>query len=309
MKNKKILGIAAIAAIALIGSSFAYFSQTMEKENPFQTGKYDSTLVEKFNPADGDEWKPGAVVDKVVTVKNDGTEAMVVRVKFDEVWKTSTASNATVFKTISSIDKANEDPATCSSSNAIMNVWQKDPADGLVKEDDTVVEKTINTEDWILGEDGWYYYKEILKGERKDESNPETKLPGEETEPILTKVKLANDADMGMFAESKFYSILEADKTIAVDENDKPYERIAFSGSAEALAEKLKEDKILTGSRKLVTYTSKAPAEGTTGYSDASYTLIITSQTVQATKQAVNETFGDKVPTSGLNWSAATLPE
>ncbi len=305
MKNKKILGIAALAAVALIGSSFAYFSQTMEKKNPFQTGKYDSTLVEEFNPADGDEWKPGAEVKKIVTVKNDGTEAMVVRVKFDEVWKTSTASNATEFKKITSTDVA-KDPAT--SSNAIMHVWQDDSKDGLVGKDDTVVEKTINTGDWILGADGWYYYKDILEGERKDKANPDNKLPGEETEPILKKVKLANDVDMGVFAETKYYSILQADKTFAKDADNKPYENIAFTGSVEELANDLKEKKILTGSRELVTQVSKAPAEGATGYSDASYTLIITSQTVQATKQAVTETFGTEIP-GGLNWSVSTLAE
>ena len=151
--------------------------------------------------------------------------------------------------------------------------------------------------------------KEILKGERKDEANPDNKLPGEETEPILTSVKLANDADMGSFAKSSFYTILEADGKVALDKDGKPYEKIAFTETSEELANRLKKEKVLTGSRKLVTKTSKAPEEGKTGYSDASYTLIITSQTVQATKQAVAETFGNEIPEAELSWNVEMLAE
>ena len=71
-KNKKIAGVAGLAAIMVIGGTFAYFNQTMTVTNPFDTGKYDTNVTEDFKPEDGDNWEPGAEVNKDVTVKNTG---------------------------------------------------------------------------------------------------------------------------------------------------------------------------------------------------------------------------------------------
>lgn len=49
MKNKKLKAIAGLVAVAVIGGSLAYFNQTMTVENPFDTNKYSSELVETLH--------------------------------------------------------------------------------------------------------------------------------------------------------------------------------------------------------------------------------------------------------------------
>ena len=49
--NKKVIGAAGLAAILVVGGSFAYFNQTMTVNNPFDTGKYDTNVTEDFNPS------------------------------------------------------------------------------------------------------------------------------------------------------------------------------------------------------------------------------------------------------------------
>ena len=50
--NKKVIGAAGLAAILVVGGSFAYFNQTMTVNNPFDTGKYDTNVTEDFNPSE-----------------------------------------------------------------------------------------------------------------------------------------------------------------------------------------------------------------------------------------------------------------
>lgn len=88
MMNKKYKkAVAGLGALVLVGGTLAYFSQSTTVENDFQTGSYEGTTVEKFNPTDGDDWQPGAEVDKEVGARNTGDSALWVRIKFDEVWE------------------------------------------------------------------------------------------------------------------------------------------------------------------------------------------------------------------------------
>lgn len=87
MKGKKrLIGLAVVLGAAAIGGTFAYFNQTLTATNMFDTGTYDTELVEKFKPTDGENWEPGTNVNKDVTVKNTGSLPVVVRVKFEEEW-------------------------------------------------------------------------------------------------------------------------------------------------------------------------------------------------------------------------------
>lgn len=86
MKKKNVLALAGVLAVCAVGGTMAYFNQTMEAENVFDTGKYGSTMVEDFKPSEGQNWEPGATVNKVVKVVNTGNLPVVVRVKMDEKW-------------------------------------------------------------------------------------------------------------------------------------------------------------------------------------------------------------------------------
>lgn len=85
--KKKIVALSlcvAMLAIAIIGGTLAYFTDTDSKTNTFTTAKIDITLVEEFNQdsklVPGTS-KDGNAVAKVVTVKNESdSETAFVRV-------------------------------------------------------------------------------------------------------------------------------------------------------------------------------------------------------------------------------------
>ena len=94
--KKKITAIALVVclvAVAVVGGSLAYFTDTDKAANVFTTGKVDIQLIEKFgdeNPATAEKLLPATGsaqagtlkngITKEVTVKNIGTEDAFVRV-------------------------------------------------------------------------------------------------------------------------------------------------------------------------------------------------------------------------------------
>ena len=94
--KKKLLGFAmvfALAAVAVVGGSLAYFTDTDAKDNTFTTGNVDIELIENFgdnNPDTPEKLLPATGsaqagtlkngVTKEVSVKNTGSEDAYVRV-------------------------------------------------------------------------------------------------------------------------------------------------------------------------------------------------------------------------------------
>lgn len=94
--KKKLLAFAmvfALAAVAVVGGSLAYFTDTDAKDNTFTTGNVDIELIENFgdnNPDTPEKLLPATGsaqagtlkngVTKEVTVKNTGSEDAYVRV-------------------------------------------------------------------------------------------------------------------------------------------------------------------------------------------------------------------------------------
>ena len=277
MKKRNIAALAGVAAIFAVGGSLAYFNQTMEVENNFDTAKYGSTLVEDFNPSDGHDWEPGVEINKDVLVTNTGDKPVVVRVRFDETWKRGDEAF---------VDIKAEDDTRDGKENKIMNVFQTDPADGVATADvdDSVVEKKLaNTEDWIY-QDGYYYYRTALG----------SKLS---TSEVLDAVKLTEEADMGQFLKKKYYSLAET-----AGENDWiPFPEKDGKDITEAeLAASLPEGEVIRHIKSDVAADAKA-----LGYADADYTLKITAEVIQATSEAVDAVFGKgtafEAP-NGCNW-------
>ena len=261
-KNKKIAGVAGLAAIMVIGGTFAYFNQTMTVTNPFDTGKYDTNVVEKFNPEDGDNWEPGAEVNKDVTVKNTGDYDVLVRVKFDENWVNKT--DDTWSKTNTGMD------GTTSQANA---------TDGLVADDGSVVAKTLNDENWVYNKaDGYWYYKSNLK-------------PGTDTGVFLDAVKLLEDADMGLYTVTNYYTKAET----------APEFKTENIGTDAATQWVVYEGNVPDGARHSMAVTKQD--ETKPGYGNADYTLTITAQTVQATETAMKNAFNLTDAPTGCTWN------
>ena len=182
-KNKKIAGVAGLAAIMVIGGTFAYFNQTMTVTNPFDTGKYDTNVTEDFKPKDGDNWEPGAEVNKDVTVKNTGDYDVLVRVKLTEKWVNKTTGNTVAENTTGLKGDAS----------------QVDAKDGLTTGDYSVVKKTLNENDWVYNDaDGYWYYKTNLKAKT-------------DTGKFLDAVKLMENADMGKYTVKNYYTKAETE--------------------------------------------------------------------------------------------------
>lgn len=264
--KKKLVAILALAVVVVLGATFAYFNQVLTAENPFDTGKYDSVLTEDFNPDDGENWEPGAEVNKKVAVENTGDYPIVVRAKFEDTWA----------------DKESGDIIFTSAIGRDGTTGQVKDDDGLTPAEDTSVVKLIfngtdgAAKDWTYNStDGyWYYNKVILSAE-------EAAKVGEQpsTGNFLTAVQLIENADMGLYEVKKYWTKADPapDKTKDESYGTNPKTQwVEYTGV------------VPDGSLHNLTKTVQTEQ----GYSNADYTLKITAQTVQATKAAAEAAFG-----------------
>ena len=86
MKKKAALGLAGIAAVAVIGGTWAYWSQDLTATNEFETGKFDSDIVEQFTPPAVGEWLPGVTTEKNVKVTNSVDVDMALVAEITQEW-------------------------------------------------------------------------------------------------------------------------------------------------------------------------------------------------------------------------------
>lgn len=288
MKKKNLLALAGVLAVCAVGGTMAYFNQTMEAENVFDTGKFGSTMVEDFKPSEGQNWEPGATVDKVVKVVNTGDLPVVVRVKMDEKWVNKENGDLIKETSTTNVPSDGAKKAGAAGANQLVTIWQENPEDGLWTADDSVVKKALSdSRKWIFNEaDGYYYYADELGA-------------GDPTEAFLQSVTLIENADMGQYKKVKYYTFEEDETTtnwteFPKDENDNYVSE--------------KDLKTVLGADdygKIKHFKSDIVPGENPGYSNADYTLTITSQTVQATKQAVNAVFGNgsEFTLDGTSWT------
>lgn len=270
MKSIKMLGILGIGAAALVGASFAYYTQSDSIENEFKTAKYHMLVTEDFKPKDGEDWTPGKEVNKDVTVRNDGDRAIVVRVKFEDIWSRKDASGK---------DK----PFHIATGSNAFRYEQVDPRDGLIRsgqqEDKSVVIKTFSQESkgkWSdLQADGWYYYLKELQ-------------PNESTGIFLDKIQLDPQVDFGLMQTQFYYATVAS-----------PSEADWFITGAPQPASEAQ-----IAPQKGWTYTKAVTQanEQALGYSKADYTLVITVESVQATDGAVEALFKGVPETIREGW-------
>lgn len=283
MKNRKtsIIALVALLVVALVGSTVAYWTQTSTIDNPFETGKqYGSTIVEKFTPKDGEDWLPGVEVEKKVSVSNDGDTDILVRAKLTETWKYKGENNFY-------INLDGKAPYTVQQAGG-----DAGKTDGKTAGDNSVVVKNIATNGkWTTaGADGWCYYTVNLK-------------KGEATENWLESVMLSKDTDMGA-PMTTFYVAVDANGeewyTLAGD-LDKAPKYVTINGGVATAADKNEQ-----GARPVTYGKHEIKIDPSAkGYSDSEYVLTVTVQTVQATQEAVDATFGGGstfTAPQGCNW-------
>ena len=276
ISRKKLLSyICAIAAIALLIGVFAYYNSTNSLDNRMSTAQYGNELEEKFTPKE--DWQPGESVDKEVAVNNTGDYDLFVRVKMSEEW---TLKDGTTKHGWDSVDDEFH-TATAFTSN------QLNPDDGLINDgaavdpeyDESVVAKALAASGWTFNtDDGYWYYNTRLTA-------------GNSTGSLLTSITLAGDTDMGSYIVTKYYtkSVSRPDNNeIGVNDSDAGTKWIAFTGA------------VPTGA----TFTRAVSAldNGAPGYAGASYVLTITSEVMQGTKEANDDSDWDVPASLHIAW-------
>lgn len=278
--NKKVAALGGLAALAAVGGTWAYFSQTAAITNPFNTGKYGGSVIEHFNPSDGDDWQPGATVDKEVIAQNTGDQPLLVRVKMAEKWTADKRS-------MPEFDSVNEEDSD-TRDEAFTEVKQANATDGLTIGDQTVVHKNFADNNmWTEGEDGYWYYKGQL-------------APGASTKALLESVTLDKDVDLGKYTTTYQYcttprkdSVPDAKTkwTTASGEDDEDMLAAAKTAKEEGNSFHVKKEVALD--------------ENAAGYADAEYELTITIEMVQPTEDAVIAEWGEDSLQYLLAWSDA----
>ena len=268
--NKKAAALGGLAAVAVVGGTWAYFNQTAAITNPFSTGSYGGSIVESFNPSEGDNWQPGATVDKEVVAENTGNSPLLVRVKMAETWSRNDQN-------MIAINSEKQPDFT--------EVKQADAEDGLVESDQTVVWKNLAENDaWTQGEDGYWYYKGQL-------------APGATTESLLESVTLDKDTDMGLYTTTYKYCTTDG-------KDSKPDDKTEW-----LTAENGEEDADMLAAKKEGNsfHVKKETAldEAHPGYADADYELEITIDMVQTTEDAVVDAWGEEALTYLVSFSEA----
>lgn len=147
MKKRMLTAALALCCLAVLATgTLAYFTAEETAQNVITMGALKMDLVELNE--EGEPWEdvedivPGMEVTKKAYVENNGSVDFYTRVKIEKRFV----------------------PAQ---------------GDELPKLDTDLVELDLG-EDWKLGEDGFYYYKESVK-------------PGEETEPLFTTVTFSTE--------------------------------------------------------------------------------------------------------------------
>ena len=268
--NKKLTAIGGLAALAVVGGTWAFFTQDTTIHNKLTTdGMYGLNTTEKFNP--GSEWAPGTEVEKKITVKNTGTGAVLVRVKMDENWAYKAAPEQLFGE-------------WASGQNEFTDIQLEEPADGNPANDpSSVVHKNLDEaniqldavakqDKWYLAEDGYWYFCDKLEG-------------GEATVNLLNSIKLDEKTDMGLIANKYYYIAVEkgADEP---DFNADTWNEMKATTEEEAQKELAEIAEGQTDEDFYMTLETKTD-ENAKGYSDAGYTLHITTEAVQATPDAV----------------------
>lgn len=88
-KNKKIIlaGTLLVAGVIAVAGTFAWFTDSDMVVNKMKLAKFDVKLTEEWVEENHQNLEPGATVDKVVRVTNNGTADAVVRVSLEEALK------------------------------------------------------------------------------------------------------------------------------------------------------------------------------------------------------------------------------
>lgn len=286
--NKKMAAVAGLGALALVGGSFAYYFESGSLDNPLSTGKYNTQLVEDFTPPTED-MKPGVNWDKVVGAQNTGDYPVLVRIKMDEKWVRKGEDAA--YKELHSIDDYDKFNTVERKDGAYPTMTvtadQVDDNDGVTPaEDRTVIFKNILTDgDWVDGGDGYWYWNGVL--EKKGSGYDKTTA-------LMDGLVMATNIDLGDYNTSEQYVILDDTYETLPETLPEGAEWTDAATITDTNGDGVADvrDIDIPEGKKLFRKSESELNTDAPGYADSNYTLTVTSEFVQATKDAVAEHWG-----------------
>ena len=274
--NKKWLAMAGLITALAAGGSWAYFSQITTLSNPMSTKSYGTNIVEEFTP--DTEWKPGVETDKKVMAQNTGDEPVVVRVKMSETWKRKGASSNYI-----TLD-SNMPAFTSVTKSGTTYTAKTNSTPGLTTGDESMVYKHINaaSDKWFKSSDGYWYWMKILTPKGTADASTET---------LLDQIALASNVDLGSYTTSEYYVVV--DESVTQDKIKDSDWQLVSSITEDTNKDGKKDilDVQVPAGKKMFRKSDSKLDPSKPGYADSDYTLTVTSEFVQATKTAVQDTW------------------
>lgn len=152
----KLSGIALLAvAVAGIGGTGAVIQHRLAVKNTLKTPTVEVSIDDRVGKTDGSKKQ------KEVSFKNQGTADVFIRVAYAEKWENEN-------ELLSSQNPDGDDVAKKFNDSQIENS----------------MEKMFPRDEWTLGNDGWYYYRHVLKAANDGDTD--------QTKPLLTAVDFSN---------------------------------------------------------------------------------------------------------------------
>lgn len=152
----KLSGIALLAvAVAGIGGTGAVIQHRLAVKNTLKTPTVEVSIDDIVGKTDGSKKQ------KEVSFKNQGTADVFIRVAYAEKWE---------------------------NENELLSSQNPDGYDVAKKFNDSQIENSMEEmfpgDEWTLGNDGWYYYRHVLKAANDGDTD--------QTKPLLTAVDFSN---------------------------------------------------------------------------------------------------------------------
>ncbi len=247
MKKSMKLAVAGLAAVAVVGGSFAYWNVTTSIDNEFSTNAFGGETTEEFNPVAGNNWQPGGKVDKVVGVANTGGYPIMARIKFEEKWERD-GQQAPIFELTSKDD--NFFPAT---------------ADADIVDGGSRVYKEMSYEGWnAVDTEGWFVSTDAIQpGASLGLLKSVTLLPGAVDEDYEEKTLIAIGDD-GEYKEGSMAQVPADNGGVKLEITYADGTRAEVTDPATVVKQKV--EKVVKDEK---------------GYANAKYTLTITTQLAQ----------------------------
>ena len=174
-------------------------------------------------------------------------------------------------------------------AGGIFDADQVNDTDGLAPaEDGTVVHKNILTNDgWIDGGDGYWYWNGVKKKKGSDKSS---------TTHLLEGLTMATDIDLGHYETKEYYAVAATQPDL---DNTSAWTLIDWTQVSDENNDGLKDIRDLAAvtsipeGESLFRKSESNLDSNKKGYGDSNYTLTVTSEFVQATADAVNDSWKD----------------